>query len=169
MTRFKGKAWRFDDDIDTDQIYPGKYLPITDKVEMGKVAMSGVEGFEDFSKQISKGDILVAGENFGCGSSREHAVVCLQYAGISVVVAKSFARIFYRNAVNLGFPILESQELDRIGQGDDLDVDADEGTIIDQTTGEKLNCTTLSGLEKEISAAGGLIPYLNRELKGDQE
>jgi 3-isopropylmalate/(R)-2-methylmalate dehydratase small subunit len=163
---FKGKAWKFDDDIDTDQIYPGKYLPLTDKVEMGKVAMSGVEGFEDFSEQISKGDILLAGENFGCGSSREHAVVTLEYAGISVVVAKSFARIFYRNAVNLGYPILESDAVDRAGQNDELEVDADAGIIRNLTTGEDYPCTTLSGLEKEISAAGGLIPYLNKELDG---
>lgn len=164
MAVFKGKAWRFDDDIDTDQIFPGKYLPLTDKVEMGKVAMSGVEGFEDFSERISKGDILLAGENFGCGSSREHAVVTLEYAGISVVVAKSFARIFYRNAVNLGYPILESDAVDRAGQNDDLEVDADAGVIKNLTTGEVYSCTTLSGLEREISAAGGLIPYLNKEL-----
>ncbi|MCJ2540514.1 MAG: 3-isopropylmalate dehydratase [Candidatus Thermoplasmatota archaeon] len=164
MAVFKGKAWKFDDDIDTDQIFPGKYLPLTDKVEMGKVAMSGVEGFEDFSERISKGDILLAGENFGCGSSREHAVVTLEYAGISVVVAKSFARIFYRNAVNLGYPILESDAVDRAGQNDDLEVDADAGVIKNLTTGEVYSCTTLSGLEREISAAGGLIPYLNKEL-----
>ena len=166
MTVFKGKAWRFDDDIDTDQIYPGKYLPLTDKVEMGKVAMSGVEGFEDFSERAARGDILLAGENFGCGSSREHAVVTLEYAGVSVVVAKSFARIFYRNAVNLGYPILESDAVDRAGQGDELEVDADTGVIRNLTKGEEYACTTLSGLEKEISAAGGLIPYLNRELDG---
>ncbi len=164
MAVFKGKAWKFDDDIDTDQIFPGKYLPLTDKVEMGKVAMSGVEGFEDFSERISKGDILLAGANFGCGSSREHAVVTLEYAGISVVVAKSFARIFYRNAVNLGYPILESDAVDRAGQNDDLEVDADAGVIKNLTTGEVYSCTTLSGLEREISAAGGLIPYLNKEL-----
>jgi len=164
MAVYKGKAWKFDDDIDTDQIFPGKYLPLTDKVEMGKVAMSGVEGFEDFSERISKGDILLAGENFGCGSSREHAVVTLEYAGISVVVAKSFARIFYRNAVNLGYPILESDAVDRAGQNDDLEVDADAGVIKNLTTGEVYSCTTLSGLEREISAAGGLIPYLNKEL-----
>jgi 3-isopropylmalate/(R)-2-methylmalate dehydratase small subunit len=164
MTIFKGKAWKFDDDIDTDQIFPGKYLPLTDKVEMGKVAMSGVEGFEDFSERIGKGDILLAGKNFGCGSSREHAVVTLEYAGISVVIAKSFARIFYRNAVNLGYPILESDVVDRVGQNDELEVDADSGIIRNLTTGEEFECTTLSGLEKEISAAGGLIPYLNREL-----
>ena len=166
MTVFKGKAWRFGNDIDTDQIYPGKYLPLTDKVEMGKVAMSGVDGFEDFSERISKGDVLLAGENFGCGSSREHAVVTLEYAGISVVVAKSFARIFYRNAVNLGYPILESDAVDRADQGDELEVDADAGVIRNLTKGEEYACTTLSGLEKEISAAGGLIPYLNRELDG---
>ena len=164
MTVFKGRAWKFDDDIDTDQIFPGKYLPLTDKVEMGKVAMSGVEGFEDFSERISNGDILLAGENFGCGSSREHAVVTLEYAGISVVVAKSFARIFYRNAVNLGYPILESDAVDRAGQNDELEVDADAGVIKNLTTGEVYSCTTLSGLEREISAAGGLIPYLNKEL-----
>ena len=164
MTVFKGRAWKFDDDIDTDQIFPGKYLPLTDKVEMGKVAMSGVEGFEDFSERISKGDILLAGENFGCGSSREHAVVTLEYAGISVAVAKSFARIFYRNAVNLGYPILEADAVDRAGQNDELEVDADAGVIKNLTTGEVYSCTTLSGLEREISAAGGLIPYLNKEL-----
>ena len=167
MTVFKGKAWNFDDDIDTDQIYPGKYLPLTDKVEMGKVAMSGVEGFEDFSQRISEGDILLAGENFGCGSSREHAVVTLRYAGISVVIAKSFARIFYRNAVNLGYPILESDVVDHVGQNDDLEVDADTGVIRDLTTGAEYKCTTLSGLERDISAAGGLIPYLNKELEND--
>ncbi len=166
MTVFKGKAWKFADDIDTDQIYPGEYLPLTDKVEMGKVAMSGVEGFEDFSERISKGDIILTGENFGCGSSREHAVVTLEYAGISVVVAKSFARIFYRNAVNLGYPILESDVVDKVGQNDELELDADTGIIKNLTSGEEYKCTTLSGLEKEISAAGGLIPYLNRELDG---
>ncbi len=165
MTVFKGKAWKFDDDIDTDQIYPGEYLPLTDKVEMGKVAMSGVEGFEDFSQRISEGDILLAGENFGCGSSREHAVVTLRYAGVSVVIAKSFARIFYRNAVNLGYPILESDAVDHVGQNDDLEVDADTGVIRDVTTGAEYMCTTLSGLERDISEAGGLIPYLNKELE----
>ena len=165
MTVFKGKAWKFGNDIDTDQIYPGKYLPLTDKVEMGKVAMSGVEGFEEFSSRVSKGDIILAGENFGCGSSREHAVVALRYAGVSVVVAKSFARIFYRNAVNLGYPILESDAVDRVGQNDELEVDADAGVISDLTSGEEHRCTTLSGLERDISAAGGLIPYLNKELE----
>ncbi len=166
MTVFKGAAWKFDDDIDTDQIYPGKYLPLTDKDEMGKVAMSGIDDFEDFAQRISEGDILLAGENFGCGSSREHAVVALQYAGVSVVIAKSFARIFYRNAVNLGYPILETDAVDEIGQGNRLEVDADAGVIRDLTSGKDYRCTTLSGLERDISAAGGLIPYLNKELKG---
>ena len=165
MAVFKGAAWKFDDDIDTDQIYPGKYLPLTDKEEMGKVAMSGVEGFEDFAERISEGDVVVTGENFGCGSSREHAVVTLRYAGVSVVVAKSFARIFYRNAVNLGYPILESDAVDHVDQGDQLEVDADAGVIRNLTKGEEYKCTTLSGLERDISAAGGLIPYLNRELE----
>jgi 3-isopropylmalate/(R)-2-methylmalate dehydratase small subunit len=164
MTVFKGRAWLFGDNIDTDQIYPGKYLPLTDKKEMGKVAMSGIEGSEDFSKRVQPGDILLAGGNFGCGSSREHAVVALREAGVSVVIAPSFARIFYRNAVNLGYPILESDAVKRVRQGDLLEVDADRGVIRDVTTGETIKCTTLTGLEKEISAAGGLIPYLKRDM-----
>ena len=164
MTVFKGRAWLFGDNIDTDQIYPGKYLPLTDKKEMGKVAMSGIEGSEDFAKRVARGDIVLAGPNFGCGSSREHAVVALREAGVSVVVAQSFARIFYRNAVDLGYPILESDAVRRVKQGDLLEVDAETGVIRDLTTGESIECTTLTGLEKEISAAGGLIPYLKREM-----
>ena len=165
MTVFKGRAWLFGDNIDTDQIYPGKYLPLTDKREMGKVAMSGIEGSEDFAKRVHPGDIVLAGGNFGCGSSREHAVVALREAGVAVVIAPSFARIFYRNAVNLGYPILESDAVRRVKQGDVLEVDADNGVIKDVTTGETIRCTTLTGLEKEISAAGGLIPYLKRGMK----
>ena len=165
MTVFKGRAWLFGDNIDTDQIYPGKYLPLTDKKEMGKVAMSGIEGSEDFAKRVKPGDIILAGGNFGCGSSREHAVVALREAGVAVVIAPSFARIFYRNAVNLGYPILESDAVKRVKQGDALEVDADNGVIKDVTTGETIRCTTLTGLEKEISAAGGLIPYLKRDMK----
>ncbi len=165
MTTFKGKAWIFDSNIDTDQIYPGKYLPLTDKKEMGRVAMSGIEGREDFAKRVSPGDIVLAGPNFGCGSSREHAVVALREAGVSVVIAPSFARIFYRNAVNLGYPILESDAVTQVKEGDELEVDADRGVIRDVTTGKEYACTTLTGLEKEISAAGGLIPYLKREMK----
>jgi 3-isopropylmalate/(R)-2-methylmalate dehydratase small subunit len=164
MTVFKGRAWLFGDNIDTDQIYPGKYLPLTDKKEMGKVAMSGIEGSEDFARKVSPGDIVLAGGNFGCGSSREHAVVALREAGVSVVIAPSFARIFYRNAVNLGYPILESDAVRRVKQGDLLEVDADNGVIKDVTTGETIKCTALTGLEKEISAAGGLIPYLKRDM-----
>jgi 3-isopropylmalate/(R)-2-methylmalate dehydratase small subunit len=165
MTVFKGRAWLFGDNIDTDQIYPGKYLPLTDKKEMGKVAMSGIEGSEDFAKRVKPGDIILAGGNFGCGSSREHAVVALREAGVAVVIAPSFARIFYRNAVNLGYPILESDAVRRVKEGDALEVDADNGVIKDVTTGETIRCTTLTGLEKEISAAGGLIPYLKRDMK----
>ncbi|RLF60724.1 MAG: 3-isopropylmalate dehydratase small subunit, partial [Thermoplasmata archaeon] len=103
--KIRGKAWRFGDNIDTDQIFPGAYLTLTDVEEMGKHAMEGVPGKEDFAKRVNKGDIIVAGKNFGCGSSREQAPIAIKGCGISLVIAKSFARIFYRNAVNIGLPI----------------------------------------------------------------
>ena len=102
----KGKVWCFGDDVDTDQIYPGKYLPITDKQEMALHAMEGAPGGEEFIENVEPGDIIVAGRNFGCGSSREHAIVAIHGIGISLVIARSFARIFHRNAVNTGLPIL---------------------------------------------------------------
>ncbi len=165
--RLKGKVWKFGDDIDTDQIYPGKYLPLTDKEEMAEHAMEGVPGYESFSKMIKKGDLIVGGKNFGCGSSREHAPIAIEYAGIDLIIAKSFARIFYRNCVNIGFPILEAEEkdIDDIDDGDELEIDLESGEIKNLTKIKTIKGKALSGLEMEIMNAGGLLEYLKEKEK----
>lgn len=163
---FRGRAWVVGDDIDTDMIYHGSYLPLTDPQEMAKHALEYVPGMEDFTEKVQSGDILVAGRNFGCGSSREHAVITLQYNDVSAVVAESFSRIFYRNAVNLGFPIMEVPGItEAVETGDELEVDANAGRVTNLTKGTELQGHPLSGLEKEIMTAGGLFSYLKKELE----
>jgi 3-isopropylmalate/(R)-2-methylmalate dehydratase small subunit len=163
---FKGRAWVVGDDIDTDMIYHGSYLPLTDPKEMAKHALEYVPGMEDFTEKVKPGDILVAGKNFGCGSSREHAVITLQYNDVAAVLAESFSRIFYRNAVNLGFPILEVPGISHaVETGDELAVDANTGLVRNLTKGSELQGHPLSGLEKEIMTAGGLFSYLKKELE----
>jgi len=162
--KIRGKAWKFGDNIDTDQIFPGAYLTLTDVEEMGKHAMEGVPGKEDFAKRVNKGDIIVAGKNFGCGSSREQAPIAIKGCGISLVIAKSFARIFYRNAVNIGLPIMECKDVDMIDEGDTLEVDLESGEIRDIEKNITLKGSPVTSLEFEIMKAGGLISYLkNRE------
>ncbi|RLF43007.1 MAG: 3-isopropylmalate dehydratase [Thermoplasmata archaeon] len=162
--KIRGKAWKFGDNIDTDQIFPGAYLTLTDVEEMGKHAMEGVPGKEDFAKRVNKGDIIVAGKNFGCGSSREQAPIAIKGCGISLVIAKSFARIFYRNAVNIGLPIMECKDVDMIDEGDMLEVDLESGEIRDIEKNITLKGSPVTSLEFEIMKAGGLISYLkNRE------
>ncbi|HDO19777.1 MAG TPA: 3-isopropylmalate dehydratase small subunit [Thermoplasmatales archaeon] len=161
--KIKGKVWKFGDNIDTDQIFPGAYLTLTEIEEMGKHAMEGVPGKEDFAKKVEKGDIIIAGKNFGCGSSREQAPIAIKGAGVSVVIAKSFARIFYRNAVNIGLPIIECKEVDKIDEGDTLEVDLSTGEIRDITKGITMKGSPVSSLEFEIMSAGGLIPYLKKQ------
>ena len=162
--KIRGKAWKFGDNIDTDQIFPGAYLTLTDVEEMGKHAMEGVPGKEDFAKRVNKGDIIVAGKNFGCGSSREQAPIAIKGCGISLVIAKSFARIFYRNAVNIGLPIMECKDVDMIDEGDMLEVDLESGEIRDIEKNITLRGSPVTSLEFEIMKAGGLISYLkNRE------
>ncbi len=158
--KLKGRAWKFGDNIDTDQIFPGAYLTLTDVEEMGKHAMEGVPGREDFAKKVNKGDIIVAGKNFGCGSSREQAPIAIKGCGVSMVIAKSFARIFYRNAVNIGLPIMECADVDKIEDGDTLEVDLESGEI--KVVGKDLilKGSPVTSLEFEIMKAGGLIPYL---------
>ena len=159
--KIKGKAWVVGDDIDTDQIYHGQYLPLTDPKEMAKHAMEFVPGMENFAKEVKPGDIVVAGKNFGCGSSREHAVVCLQENGVSCVVADSFARIFYRNAVNLGFPLLECRGISKIVKtGDKVEVNLETGEVANLSPGKTLKGQPPSGLELEITEKGGLLNYL---------
>src|SRR5512141_1010714 len=130
----KGKAWKYGDDVDTDVIIPARYLNTSDPEALAAHCMEDID--PDFVSKVRPGDIIVAEENFGCGSSREHAPIAIKAAGVSVVIASSFARIFYRNAVNTGLPIMESAEaVDAIHDGDTVAVDADTGTITDVTTG----------------------------------
>ncbi|MDH4211396.1 MAG: 3-isopropylmalate dehydratase small subunit [candidate division WOR-3 bacterium] len=156
----RGRVWKFGDDIDTDQIYPGKYLPLTDKAEMARHAMEGTDRGDEFKSGVSTGDIIVAGRNFGCGSSREHAPVAIKGIGIAVVIAESFARIFHRNCVNTGLPILILENTGKLADGDILEIDVSSGSIKNETRGEKLQARTLSALEIKIMQAGGLLEYL---------
>lgn len=156
----KGRVWKFGDDIDTDQIYPGKYLPLTDKKEMARHAMEGTGRGEEFIKGVGDSDIIVAGKNFGCGSSREHAPVAIRGIGISIVIAQSFARIFHRNCVNTGLPILILKETELLDDGDILEIDITSGEIMNETQNKELKATTLSQLELDIMGAGGLLAYL---------
>jgi 3-isopropylmalate/(R)-2-methylmalate dehydratase small subunit len=161
---FKGRAWVVGDDVDTDMIYHGSYLPLTDPEEMAKHALEYVPGMEDFTERVQPGDILVAGRNFGCGSSREHAVITLQYNDVSAILAESFSRIFYRNAVNLGFPILEVPGIStEVDTGDELEVDANTGRIRNLSKGTEIQGAPLSGLEKEIMTTGGLFNFLKTD------
>jgi len=168
--KFKGKAWVAGDDIDTDQIYHGQYLPLTDPSEMAKHAMEYVPGMENFPREARKGDMVVAGKNFGTGSSREHAVLCLQHLGISCVVAQSFSRIFFRNAVNLGFPVIECPGITgSVKTGDVLEADDQDGSVKNVSTGASVQGVPPSGLEKEIASAGGLLEFLKRKSAAELE
>jgi 3-isopropylmalate/(R)-2-methylmalate dehydratase small subunit len=166
---FRGRAWVVGDDIDTDMIYHGSYLPVTDPKEMAKHALEYVPGMEDFTSKVRAGDIVVAGKNFGCGSSREHAVIALQYNDVAAIVAESFSRIFYRNAVNLGFPMLEVPGIaEEVEDGDQLEVDANSGRVRNLTKGKEVEGTPLSGLEKDIMTAGGLFSFLKKDLESKE-
>lgn len=156
----KGRVWVFGDDIDTDQIYPGKYLPLTDKQEMAKHAMEGTERGEEFLNGVREGDIIVAGKNFGCGSSREHAAIAIRGAGIVLVIAESFARIFHRNCINTALPVMELNNANEIDDGDILAVNIVTGEIRDITQNKIYKAEPVSELEKEILKAGGLLLYL---------
>lgn len=156
----RGRVWKFGDDIDTDQIYPGKYLPLTDKAEMARHAMEGTDRGEEYINGVSTGDVIVAGSNFGCGSSREHAPVAIKGSGIAVVIAESFARIFHRNCVNTGLPILILENSSGLADGDIVAIDVHCGSIRNETRGEVFQARTLSALEIEIMQAGGLLEYL---------
>lgn len=150
---FKGKVWKYGDNVDTDVIIPGKYLRTADFKTFGEHAMEGIDpGFKP-----EKGDIIVAANNFGCGSSREQAPLALKYAGISCVVAKSFARIFFRNAINVGLPIVEADVFDAVQKGDIVEVDLDRGMVM--VGGKEYGSTRLPGFLQEILNAGGLVAY----------
>ena len=162
----RGKAWVFTDDVDTDLIYHNKYLAETDPKKMAQFSFEYYPGKEKFAKEAKPGDFVVAGRNFGCGSSREHAVYCLKELGIPVVLAESFARIYYRNAINNGYPVLfvnglsDAIKAGKIQDGDELEVNIGTGEIKDVTNGNAFHGDAVTDLEKDIMASGGLIEYL---------
>ena len=157
----KGKAWKFGNDIDTDIIIPGRYLIYTDEETLSKHCMEGLD--PDFSAICSEGDFIVAGTNFGCGSSREHAPIALKGAGIKAVIAESFARIFYRNATNVGVPLLEAPGISELIQdGEEITVDMEKATITSQN-GESIEFKKLPPFMLEILEQGGLIEYLKNK------
>lgn len=157
--KFSGTAHKYGRDVDTDVIIPARYLNTSDPVELAKHCLEDLDA--GFTTKVDPGDILVAEENFGCGSSREHAPIAIKAAGVSVVVAKSFARIFYRNAINTGLPIMEAPDaVDAIRDGDRVSVDADTGTIIDETTGRTFQAQPFPPFIKDIIEAGGLVESL---------
>ena len=157
-----GSVFKYGDNVDTDVIIPARYLNITDGYELAKHCMEDIDS--DFVKNVKKGDIIVANKNFGCGSSREHAPLCLKTAGVSCVIAETFARIFYRNAINIGLPIIECPEAAKaITAGDEVEVDFDSGIITNKTTGESYEGQAFPPFMQKIISAGGLIPYINQK------
>jgi 3-isopropylmalate/(R)-2-methylmalate dehydratase small subunit len=166
-TILRGRAWRFGDNVDTDQVIPARYAIYSlDEEKLGQHAMEGVPGKgPGFPQRVAAGDIIVAGANFGCGSSREIAPIAIRGAGISCVVADSFARIFFRNAINLGYPILQSpQAAQAIEEGDELEVDLEEGVIRDFTRGDEYHAEPLPQFMTELLRMGGLVPWVRRRL-----
>lgn len=162
MEKIHGKVWKFGDNIDTDVIIPGRYLRTFSLDDLAAHVMEGVD--PDFSKNVQKGDIVVASENFGCGSSREQAPVALKHAGVSAIVAKSFARIFYRNAINIGLPVIIAEI--NASNGDVLKIDLEEGTILNETTGESFKIEPFKKFMLEILKDGGLVNhYLKKRDK----
>lgn len=155
----EGKVWKFGDNIDTDVIIPAPYLVTTDMVELGKHCMEGVDA--SFAEKVRPGDIIVAGTNFGCGSSREHAPMALKGVGISCVIAEGFARIFFRNAFNMGLAIFESPGIVQgIQEGDQVSVDQDTGEIIDHTNGKRSLANPIPPFMQELIEAGGLMSHV---------
>ena len=155
----KGKAWKYGDDVDTDLIIPARYLNTSDPAELARHCMEDLD--REFAAKVSPGDILVAGKNFGCGSSREHAPIAIKYGGISCVVAKSYARIFYRNSFNMGLPIFESPEAaDGIHPGDELEVDSQTGIIKNMTTGQTYHAQPIPPFMQQLIDAGGLMNFV---------
>lgn len=159
----KGTVFRYNDNVDTDVIIPARYLNTIDHAELAAHCMEDIDA--TFVKRVKQGDIIVAAKNFGCGSSREHAPIAIKAAGISCVIAQSFARIFYRNAINIGLAILECQEAhDGIAAGDTVAVDFDTGKITNVTKGTTFQAAPFPPFMKELIAGGGLVPYVQAKL-----
>ena len=155
-----GIVHKYGDNVDTDVIIPARYLNSSDPAELATHCMEDID--KDFVKNVKKGDIIVADKNFGCGSSREHAPIAIKAAGVSCVIAETFARIFYRNAINIGLPIIECPEASRgIEAGDEVEVDFDSGMIFDNTKGTKYQGQAFPPFMQKIIQAEGLINYIN--------
>jgi 3-isopropylmalate/(R)-2-methylmalate dehydratase small subunit len=163
METYRGRVWKYGPNINTDVIIPGRYCHITEPTELAKYAMADLD--PDFVTKIKPGDIVVAGGNFGCGSSREVAPLAIKSSGIAAVVAPSFARIFYRNAINIGFPIFESTEAyEEIEEGDDVEIEPATGTIRDLTKGTDYRAKPFPDFLQEIMRKGGLRGYAEEVL-----
>jgi 3-isopropylmalate/(R)-2-methylmalate dehydratase small subunit len=161
--KLKGRAWVYGDNVDTDVIIPARYLNTSDEKELAKHCMEDID--EDFVKKIKPGDMIVAGYNFGSGSSREHAPIAIKASGISCVIAKSFARIFYRTSFNMGLPIFESVEaVDDIKDTDEIEVNADTGIIKNLTTGKEYKSTPIPEFMQELIESDGLFGYAKKLL-----
>ena len=158
----EGRVFKFGDNVDTDVIIPARYLNSSDPAELATHCMEDID--KDFVKNVNKGDIIVANKNFGCGSSREHAPLCLKTAGVSCIIAETFARIFYRNAINIGLPIIECPEAAKeIEAGDEVEVDFDSGKIYDRTKGTEYQGQAFPEFMQKLIAAGGLVNYTNHK------
>lgn len=160
----KGKVYKYGDNVDTDVIIPARYLNTSDPDELAAHCMEDID--PDFVKKVQEGDIIVAEENFGCGSSREHAPLAIKTAGVSCVIAKTFARIFYRNAINIGLPILQSPEaVDGMSAGNEVEVDTASGTITNLNTGKSFQAMPFPEFMQKLIAAGGLVAYAREKVK----
>ncbi|WP_456397952.1 3-isopropylmalate dehydratase small subunit [Desulfurobacterium sp.] len=161
---YKGRAFKFGDDINTDEIIPARYLNTSDPAELAKHCMEDAD--PEFPSKVQKGDVIVGGKNFGCGSSREHAPIAIKAAGISAVIAKSFARIFYRNCINIGLPIFESPEaVEGIEEGDIVEINPATGVIKNITKGTEFKATPIPPEIRKIMDAGGLMEYAKQKLQ----
>lgn len=167
MNEIKGKVWTFGANIDTDVIIAARYLNSSDPKHLAKYVMEDAD--PKFAEKLNRGDIIVAGENFGCGSSREHAPIALKAAGVAAVVAPSFARIFYRNAFNMGLPIFELPESLEIKQGDEISINPDSGEITNLTQNKHYEFIAIPPFMQELIAAGGLINYAKAEMSKGNE
>ncbi len=163
LQKINGKVWKYGDDINTDLIIPARYMNTHDPKHLAAHCMEDED--KDFVKNMSPGDIIVAGKNFGCGSSREHAPISIKYAGVGCVIAKTFARIFYRNCINMGMPILECPEaVEDIQQGDVLDIDLNTGVIVNKTQNKTYTAHAFPPFMRNLMEAGGLMNYAKAKL-----
>ncbi len=160
----KGKVFKYGANVDTDVIIPARYLNVSEAEELAKHCMEDVD--QEFVQKIAPGDFIVAGKNFGCGSSREHAPIAIKHAKVAAVIAGSFARIFYRNSFNMGLPILESEgAATGVETGDDLEIDLDSGLIVNLTQGQTYQAEPIPEFMQELLKMGGLIPYVQQKMR----